>query len=175
VADGNVFDADRGVVVPNTTVVIEGDRITAVGPADEIEVPDGATVIDATGRTVIPGMWEMHGHHNHTSQVSGSLRKLAAGITTVRDLAADEDAAISQRDRADAGTIASPRLVLAGFIEGPGAWAGPTAAIAGTVEEALDWIEFYDSNKYVQIKLYNLIHPDIVPAIARRHAAAGCV
>lgn len=173
VANGNVFDAERGAVLPRTTVVIEGDRITAVGPADDIDTPRGATVIDATGRTVIPGMWEMHGHHNHSSQVQGSLRKLAAGITTVRDLAADEDAAISQRDRADAGTIASPRLVLAGFIEGPGAWAGPSSAIAGTVDEALEWIDFYDSHDYVQIKLYNLIHPDLVPAIAEEAHRRG--
>jgi imidazolonepropionase-like amidohydrolase len=165
VSNGNVFDAERGVVMPGTTVVIEGDRIVAVGPADSIDTPRGATVIDATGRSVIPGMWEMHGHHNHTSQISGSLRKLAAGITTVRDLAADVDAAVSQRDRADAGTIVSPRLVLAGFIEGPGAWAGPTSAIAGTVDEALEWIARYDSLGYVQIKLYNLIHPDLLPAI----------
>lgn len=166
VSNGNVFDAERGVVVPRTTVVIEGDRIVAVGPADEIAVPDDATVIDATGRTVIPGMWEMHGHHNHESQVGGSLNKLAAGITTVRDLAGDLDAVVSQRDRADAGTIVSPRLVLAGFIEGPGAWAGPSAAIAATVDEAVEWIARYDSLGYVQIKLYNLVHPDLVPAIA---------
>ena len=173
VANGNLFDAERGVVVPGQTVIIEGDRIAAVGPADAVDVPADATVIDATGRTVIPGMWEMHGHHNHSSQVQGSLRKLAAGITTVRDLAADVDAVVSQRDRADAGTIVSPRLVLAGFIEGPGAWAGPTAAIAGTVDEALEWIARYDSLGYVQIKLYNLIHPDLVPAIGEEARRRG--
>jgi len=173
VANGNVFDSEQGVVVPRTTVVIEGDRITAVGPADSIAMPVDATVIDATGRTVIPGMWEMHGHHGFTDQLQGSLRKLAAGITTVRDLAGDVDAVVSQRDRADAGTIVSPRLVLAGFIEGPGAWAGPTSAIAGTVDEALEWIARYDSLGYVQIKLYNLIHPDLVPAIAAEAERRG--
>lgn len=173
ISNGDVFDSERGVVMPGTTVVIEGDRIVAVGPAESIEVPRGATVIDATGRTVIPGMWEMHGHHNHSSQVQGSLRKLAAGITTVRDLAADEDVAVSQRDRADAGKIVSPRLVLAGFIEGPGAWAGPSSAIAGTVDEALEWIDLYDSLGYVQIKLYNIVHPDIVPAIAEEARRRG--
>ena len=167
VSNGNVFDVETGEILPSTTVVVEGDRIVAAGPADSIEHPDGATVLDATGRTVIPGLWEMHGHHNHTSQTSGSLRKLAAGITTVRDLAADIDAAVSQRDRADAGEIVSPRLLLAGFLEGPGAWAGPTSAIAATVDEALEWIARYDSLGYVQIKLYNLIHPDLVPAIAK--------
>lgn len=173
VENGNVFDSESGEILAETTVVIEGDRIVSVGPAASVEIPDGATVIDATGRTVIPGMWEMHGHLNHTSQVGGSLRKLAAGITTVRDLAADVDAAVSQRDRADAGTIVSPRMVLAGFIEGPGAWAGPSSAIAGTVEEALEWIARYDALGYVQIKLYNLIHPDLLPAIAEEAQRRG--
>ncbi len=166
IANGDVFDAERGVVVPRTTVVIRGDRITDVGPADSVQVPSGATVIDAAGKTVIPGMWEMHGHDVIPSQNTGSVLKLAAGITTVRDLAADVDVVVSQRARADAGTILSPRLVLAGFIEGPGAWAGPSSAIAATADEALEWIARYDSLGYVQIKLYNLIHPDIVPAIA---------
>ncbi|MDH3733226.1 MAG: amidohydrolase family protein [Gemmatimonadota bacterium] len=173
VSNGDVFDSENGVVLPRTTVVIEGDRIVAVGPADSVEAPRNATVIDATGRTVIPGMWEMHGHLFQQSQVRSSLWKLAAGITTIRDLAADVDVAVSQRDRADAGEIVSPRLVLAGFIEGPGAWAGPTAAIAGTVDEALEWIELYDSQGYVQLKLYNIVHPDIVPAIAAEAERRG--
>jgi imidazolonepropionase-like amidohydrolase len=63
--------------------------------------------------------------------------------------------------------------VLAGFIEGPGAWAGPTSAIATTVDEALEWVARYDALGYVQIKLYNLIHPDLVPAIAAEAERRG--
>jgi hypothetical protein len=57
-------------------------------------------------------------------------------------------------------------VVLAGFIEGPGRWAGPTDVIAKTEDEALAYIARYDSAGYRQIKLYNLVQQDLVPAIA---------
>ena len=166
IRNGDVFDAERGVMRPRTTVVVRGDRIVAVGPADSVQTPAGATVIDATGKTVVPGLWEMHGHLQHTSQSTGSPMQLSLGITTVRDLAADLDVAVSHRDRAANGTILSPREILAGFLEGPGAWAGPSEALARTEDEARAWVARYDSLGYKQIKLYNIIHPDLVPTIS---------
>ena len=166
IRNGDVFDADRGVMRPRTTVVVRGDRIVSVGPADSVAVPAGATVIDATGKTVVPGLWEMHGHLQHTSQSVGSPLQLALGITTVRDLAADIDVAVSHRDRAATGAILSPRQILGGFMEGPGAWAGPSEVIVRTEDEARAWVARYDSLGYRQIKLYNIIHPDLVPTIA---------
>lgn len=173
IRNGDVFDSESGEVWPRMTVVVEGDRIAAVGAADEVEIPAAATVIDATGKTVIPGMWDMHVHliQGRLAYLGGS--KLAAGITTVRDLAADLDIAVSHRERADAGVVASPRVLLGGFIEGPGAWAGPTEAIAGNEAEARAWVARYDSLEYRQIKLYNLIHPDLVPTIAEEAHARG--
>jgi imidazolonepropionase-like amidohydrolase len=81
--------------------------------------------------------------------------------------------ATSLRDRSAAGALAAPRLVLGGFIEGPGRWAGPSDAIAGTEAEALGWVARYDSLGYKQIKLYNLFHPDLVPAVAREAHRRG--
>jgi imidazolonepropionase-like amidohydrolase len=166
IRDGDVFDAERGVMRPRTTVVIRGDRIVAVGPADSITIPAGATVIDASGKAVVPGLWEMHAHLQLTSQSAGSPMQLSLGITTVRDLAADIDVAVSHRDRAATGAILSPREILAGFMEGPGAWAGPSEVIVRTEAEARAWVARYDSLGYKQIKLYNIIHPDLVPTIA---------
>ena len=173
IAGGDVFDSERGTIRPRTSVLIRGTRIEAVGPADSLTIPAGATVIDATGKTVMPGMWDMHSHMFPTSQTTRAVSDLAAGITTIRDLASDADMATSLRDRSAAGILAAPRLVLAGFIEGPGRWAGPTEAIAGTEEQALAWIARYDSLGYKQIKLYNLIQQDLVPAIAREAHRRG--
>jgi imidazolonepropionase-like amidohydrolase len=153
-------------VRPRTTVVIRGDRIVAVGPADSVSIPAGATVVDASGKTVVPGLWEMHGHIQPTSQSAGSPMRISLGITTVRLLAADLDVAASDRDRAATGAILSPRTILGGFMEGPGAWAGPSEVIVRTEAEARAWVARYDSLSYKQIKLYNLIHPDLVPTIA---------
>lgn len=166
ITHGDLFDAERGTIRHDVTIVIDHDRITRVGPADSVAAPAGATVIDAAGKTVMPGMWDMHGHMQLTSEDLGGPMQLSRGITTVRDLASDIDVATAERERADKGLIASPRQVLAGFMEGPGAWAGPTSTIVRTEAEARAWVAKYDSMGYKQIKLYNLIHPDLVPTIA---------
>lgn len=165
IRNGDLFDSETGTIRPRTTIVVQDDRITAVGPADSVKVPAGARVIDAAGKTVIPGMWDMHTHAFLSSEES-AVMNLAAGITTVRDMAADLDVALSWRERTDRGTMLGPRMVLAGFIEGPGFWAGPTEVLARTEAEAREWVARYDSLGYKQIKLYNLVHPDLLPAIA---------
>ena len=172
IRNADVFDSERGVVRPRTTIVIEGERITAVGPADSIKTPTGATIIDATGKTVIPGLWDMHTHLFLAGEEAG-LMQLAAGITTVRDMASDIDDAISNRERAQRGTMLSPRFILAGFIEGPGKWAGPSNVLVRTEDEARAWVARYDSLGYKQIKLYNLVHPDLVPTIAEEAHKRG--
>ena len=166
IKNGDVFDAERGVMMPKTTVVIRGDRIEAVGPADQVATPAGATVIDATGKAVVPGLWDMHSHFQANNGSFGSVLQLATGITTIRDLAADTDVGVAIRDQANAGKILAPRTILAGFIEGPGAWAGPSDAIARSEAEARELVARYDSLGYKQIKLYNLFHPDFVPTVA---------
>jgi imidazolonepropionase-like amidohydrolase len=166
ITNGDLFDSDRGVMRPRTTVIVRGDRIVAVGPADSIAVPAGATVIDATGKTVMPGMWDVHGHMQATSQSQGGPMQLSLGVTTVRDLGSDPDIAVANRDRAAAGKIAGPREILSGFIDGPGAWAGPTPNIVRTEAEARAFVAHFDSLGYKQIKLYNLVHPDLVPTFA---------
>jgi hypothetical protein len=172
IRNGNVFDSEKGVVKPRTSIVIEGERITAVGPADSVRTPSGATVIDATGKTVIPGLWDMHTHLFLSGEEAG-LMQLAAGITSVRDVASDLDAALSHRERARSGTMLSPRIILAGFIEGPGRWAGPSEVLVRTEDEARAWVARYDSLGYKQIKLYNLVHPDLVPTIAEEAHRRG--
>ncbi|HEU5175510.1 MAG TPA: hypothetical protein VFT96_12195, partial [Gemmatimonadaceae bacterium] len=166
IVNGDLFDSERGTVRRRTTVVVRGERIAAVGPSESTAIPEGATVIDATGKIVMPGMWDMHTHLQLTSQTGTAAFQLASGITTMRDLGSDVDIAVSYRDRAAAGILAGPRAILSGFLEGPGAWAGPSEAIVRTEEEARRWIARYDSLGYRQVKVYNLVHPDLIPAIA---------
>ncbi|MEZ4455733.1 MAG: hypothetical protein R2882_04150 [Gemmatimonadales bacterium] len=170
---GDLFDALSGKLLPGQTVVIRHDRIVEVGPADRVRVPAGATVVEAAGKTVMPGMWDMHTHLQVTNQGTGSLVQLAQGLTEVRDLASDIDVAVSQRDRERAGLLASPRVILGGFIEGPLRWAGPSASLASDEAEALALVARYDSLGYRQIKLYNLVHPDLVPVIAAEAKRRG--
>jgi imidazolonepropionase-like amidohydrolase len=164
IRNGDLFDSETGSIRPRMTVVISGDRIQRVGPADSVPIPQDVRVFDATGKTVIPGLWDMHTHAILGSEQAG-LMHLGAGVTTVRDMAADIDVAVSHRDRSAKGTMIGPRMILGGFIEGPGFWAGPSEVLVRTEAEARAWVARYDSLGYKQIKLYNLVHPDLVPAI----------
>ena len=77
ITGGDVFDSETGRMRPHMNVIIRGDRIAAVGPAESTPAPSGATIIDATGRTVVPGLWDMHGHMQETSQLLLGVMQLS--------------------------------------------------------------------------------------------------
>jgi imidazolonepropionase-like amidohydrolase len=155
-------------VTPGVTVVVEGSRIAAVGPDGEVSIPAGARVVEAEGKTLLPGLFDMH---VHLSPIDGILH-MAAGVTTVRDMANDIDQLLDMRQRFDDGTAIGPRVIMAGFMDGPGPYAGPTKVLVDTEAEIREWIARYDSLGYEQIKIYSSIQTELVPAItdaAREH------
>jgi hypothetical protein len=111
-----LLDPGTATVQAGTTVVIAGGRISAVGEDAKIAVPAGAEVVDAHGRTLMPGLWDMH---VHLLSSDGPLH-LAAGVTTVRDMANNTDFLLDLRRRYDAGEALGPRVIMAGVIEGTG-------------------------------------------------------
>ncbi len=82
-----LFDPATLAVQPDMTVIVSGNRIQAVGKDGEVQVPPGVEVIDARGKTLLPGLWDMHVHLSE----SDGLFNLAAGVTSVRDMANDID------------------------------------------------------------------------------------
>jgi len=158
----NLFDAETAAVRPNSTVVITGNKITAVGDDSKVSVPQGAEIIDATNKTILPGLWDMH---VHLSPNDGLLH-MAAGVTSVRDLANDIDQLAAMQRRFDEGTEIGPRVLKAGFLDGRGPYAGPTKVFADTEQEARDDIDRYAKLGYVQIKIYSSIKPELMPKIA---------
>lgn len=167
--NANVFDAETGRVRPRTTVVVTGNRITAVGDDARIAVPTGAEVIDVAGKTLMPGMWDMHVHMSDDD----GLMHLAAGVTAVRDLANDTDESLARKRRITEGTLIGPRMILGGFMDGPGPFAGPTKVLVSTADSARSWVNRYADLGYEQIKIYSSIDPAIVPAIVDAAHARG--
>lgn len=165
----NLFDAETATSRPGTTVVVVGNRVKAVGPDGKVDVPAGAEVIDARGKTLLPGLWDMH---VHIGQDEGILH-LAAGVTTVRDLANDVDELRETRRKFDAGEAIGPRVLMAGFMDGPGPYAGPTKVLVSTEEQARQWVDEYAGMGYVQIKVYSSIKPELVPAIVEQAHKRG--
>ena len=168
VQHARLFDPGSGRLTPETTVVVAGNRIQAVGQG-EVAVPAGAEVIDAKGKTLLPGLWDMH---THLSEDDGLLN-LAAGVTTVRDMANDIDKLQDLRKRWENGDAVGPRVLMAGFMDGPGPFAGPTKVLVSTEKDALDWVDRYAAMGYVQIKLYSSLDPKLVPAIVKRAHELG--
>ncbi len=159
----DVFDAEAGKILPDQDVLVTGKKISSISPAKKRDA--AATkqleVIDASGKTLIPGLWDMHAH------VSGNdgLLNIAAGVTTVRDLANDTDELLARRKRIQDGTEIGTRIILAGFIDGPGPYQGPTKILAATEAEARAAVDSYAKLGYVQIKIYSSVKPGLVPVI----------
>jgi imidazolonepropionase-like amidohydrolase len=167
--DANLFDSETGRTIPHTTVVVEGDRIKAVGPDGKVEAPKNAEVVDARGRLLMPGLWDMH---VHISSDEG-LMHVAAGVTSVRDMANDTDALLALRKKIDAGDEIGPRILMAGIMDGRGPYAGPTKVLVDTEEEARAAVETYARLGYAQVKIYSSIKPELVPAIIALAHAKG--
>jgi imidazolonepropionase-like amidohydrolase len=165
----NLFDAESGQMLPNRTVVITGNRITAVGADGKVELPPNAETIDASGKTLMPGLWDMH---VHVAPGDGLLH-MSCGVTSVRDLANDTDFLMQTRSRFDAGTEIGPRVVMAGFIDGRGPYQGPTKVFADTEEEARAAIDNYAKLGYIQIKVYSSLKPELLPKIVEMAHAHG--
>ncbi|MES1241181.1 MAG: amidohydrolase family protein [Acidobacteriota bacterium] len=167
--NARLFDPESGKSTSGTTVVISGNRIQAVGADGQVQVPAGAEVIDAAGKTLMPGLWDMHAH---LSPLDG-LFNLASGVTTARDLANDTDFLLDLRKRIEAGEILGTRVIMAGFIDGPGPYAGPTKVLVDTPEEAIAAVDNYAKLGYEQIKMYSSLDPKLVPVIVERAHSHG--
>jgi len=157
ITHARLYDSERRAVVPDTTVIVDGDRIVAVGGATTA-VPAGARVIDARGRTLLPGLWDMH---VHLGDGDGVLQ-LASGITTVRDLGNDTDELSARVARFDAGSELGPRVLRAGLIDGPGEFRAPIGVVVATPEEATAEVARFADAGYVEIKLYSSLSPALV-------------
>jgi imidazolonepropionase-like amidohydrolase len=161
VKGARLFSPETGKVQPGTTVVVSGQRIQAVGPDGEVAVPAGATVVDAQGKMLLPGLWDMHQHF--TSE--DGILALASGVTTGRDLGNDTDYLLRLKGLWDTGKALGPRVVLAGVIDGPGPYASPTKVLVDTEEKARAAVARYAELGYEQVKIYSSLDPKLVPVI----------
>src|SRR5688500_14559891 len=134
---GTLIDGFGGPVIRNSVIVIEGERIRAVGQVGTLQVPAGAEVISTEGMSVLPGLWDMHVHlminghadYEHWDKTypaqfesvimpASAKQLLMAGVTSARDLGAPLEASINVRDRINSGKLPGPTLYVSGpFIQ----------------------------------------------------------
>lgn len=125
-----VVDPVSDTLLRDATIVVEGERIVAVGARRAVAIPRGATVIDATGKYVIPGLWDMHSHMAQPLAPGVDLKAnagyflplfIAYGVTTVRDMAGDLSTLRRWQTDIARGSRVGPRLIITGEKLGKGA------------------------------------------------------
>jgi len=161
IVGGTIIDVETGMQTGKGIIIIEKGMIKKVGSASDVEIPENATIIHAEGKTIVPGLWDMHAHFQ---QAEWGPAYLAAGVTTVRDCGNEYDYINAIKSAIDAGQGVGPLILKAGIVDGPGDM-GLGIVRATTAAEAVKVVNMYKNNGYVQIKIYSSVKPDIVKVI----------
>ena len=134
---GTLIDGFGGRPLRNSVILIDGERITAVGVQGALAIPAGAEVISTEGMSVLPGLWDMHVHlmlNGHSDYAhwdktypaqfgpvimpAGAKQLLLAGVTSARDLGAPLEASIDVRNKINNGQLAGATMYMSGpFIQ----------------------------------------------------------
>jgi len=156
-----IVDGTGRAAIPDGVVVVRDGRIADVGPRAAVTIPPGVPSVAVDGKTIVPGLWDMH---THVTQIEWAPVYLAAGVTTVRDMGNEFEFVVPLRDAIASGRALGPRVLAAGLIDG----GGPNAFgvyYAATPEEAKQAVGKYHDAGFQQIKIYSLVTPPIVEAI----------
>ena len=134
---GTLIDGFGSTPIRNSVIIIEGDKIKAIGQVGSMEIPDGIEIISTEGMSVMPGLWDMHvhlminGHANYSYwdktypplfesviMPASAHQLLMAGVTSARDLGGPLKESLSVRDRINRGEIPGPTMYVSGpFIQ----------------------------------------------------------
>ena len=156
-----LIDGTGASAVPDATVVVAKGKIVAAGPRASTRIPRGARRMNVAGKTIMPGLWDMH---THLHQMEWAPVYLAAGVTTVRDMGNNVYFVVPLRNAVASHEIIGPRILLAGLVDG----GGPNAfgaLNATTPREGRAIVRRYHTLGFQQMKLYDLVKPDVVGAI----------
>ncbi len=169
ITDVSLFDSENATLLPHQRVTVRNNRILSVEPDHEKASSPTAEIIDGHGKTLLPGLWDMHQH----LYAENAFLDVATGITTIRDLGNSIEELTKLRQEIEAGRQVGPRVVPAGLIDGPGPFEGPIKVLAATPEEAKQRVDRYADLGYVQIKIYSSVKPELVPVIIQEAHTRG--
>lgn len=157
IRNARIFDSEVATLGPASDLLIENGRIVSISGGGE-ETARVDRVVDAGGRVLLPGLFDMHGH---VDAWQGGLH-LAAGVTTVRDMGNDN--ATLQQLMADErnGRRMSPSIVAAGFLEGESPMSARNGFVVNDLAGAKQAVDWYARHGYQQIKIYNSFPKEIL-------------
>jgi imidazolonepropionase-like amidohydrolase len=174
----SVIDPRDGTIQSDRSIAIQEDRIIAV--ADPGAFPDAVRTIDATGKYVIPGLWDMHVHTFFGTWVPGGKEVtlplfIANGVTGVRDMGSELEPILAVRDAIAQRRMIGPRMVIAGpMLDGPRTQFPASIAIA-TPDEGRRAVAMLAARGVDFIKIQSYVPRDAYFAIAEDCRRRGLV
>jgi imidazolonepropionase-like amidohydrolase len=159
-----LVDVDNGKAIPQTDVLIEQGKITQIG---QNLTANAELTVDGKGKTLIPGLWDMHGHLDK----SQGMLNIATGVTSVRDIGNNHENIMQIEALFDTNKVIGNRVYRAGFMDQYSEYSAGLSV--RSLEEAHEKIDWFADNGYLQIKLYSSINPNWVTPIAKHAHRRG--
>jgi cytosine/adenosine deaminase-related metal-dependent hydrolase len=169
IVGGTLIDGTGAGPISDAAVVIQKGRIVAAGPRNKVRIPRHAQIVEGSGKTILPGLWDMHAHFE---QVEWGPIYLAAGVTTVRDCGNEFEFITAVRDAVAQGRGLGPRLLLAGVVDGSGPMALGVERV-DTPEQARQWVDRYHTAGFQQMKVYSSVKLEELRAVAEEAHGLG--
>ena len=157
IRNARVFDSAKAALGEASDVYVEDGNVVEIAAAGKSRRKADQSV-DAAGRVLLPGLFDMHGHE---SAWAAPLH-IAAGVTTVRDLGNDNTTLADLSAKIEAGTRLGARIVPAGFIEGESPYSARYGFVIKDLAGAKKAIDWYAEHHYPQIKIYNSFPKEIL-------------
>ncbi len=173
IKDVTVIDATGHAAQPNMTVEIKGDHIVAVSPSKKAHIPKNATIVDGTGKFLIPGLWDMHVHGASDSRAPWShLLFVANGVVGVRDMSGPPDAHEWRATQAS-NPGPSPTIYLGSpIVDGPNpTW--PDSIVAADEAQGREVVDQQQQRGADFIKVYSGLSRNVYFAIAEESQKRG--
>lgn len=152
------------------SVLVEGGKIAAVGKGGKVKAPEGATVIDGAGKTLTPGLWDMHYHSGGDG--SGVLA-LSQGVVNVRDIGNEKATLLARKKRIDEGQLLGPTIFPILGMDGDGPLSAQGFVRIHSVEEGKKELAIGKAEGHLGVKLYGTINPEWVAPLAEEAHRLG--
>ena len=162
-----LFDADAGVFLDDRAVTVEDGKITAVGPAGSLKTVESGRVLDGSGMTLVPGLWDAHKHFGDGYDL---LANVATGMTSIRSPGNSLDKLVWARDARAAGDLLAPEVFGTIIIDQAHPLSAQGATLVSSEEETLAAVHSAADAGLWGVKFYTSMNPEwIAPAAAEAH------
>ena len=161
ISNADLVDVESGRIQKNRHLLIENGKITRISNAP-IRIP-GITQINASGLTLIPGLWDMHGHLS----LQDGILNMAAGVINVRDIGNTHENIMRIEELYESEAVIGGKVFRAGFMDRESENAMRLGKTATSLEHAKEIVDWYAEHDYMQIKTYSSMEPEWIAPLAK--------